>query len=545
MERNLVFAQITKVDEAKRLVFGRAVQEVPDRADEIFDYATSKPHFEEWSKGFSVDTDGKSLGNLRAMHGKVAAGKLTGIEFDDTAKAIDIAAKVVDDSEWNKVLEGVYTGFSIGGSYVGDKTTEKIGERTVKRYTAKPAEISLVDSPCIPTARFFEVLKTDGAVAKVAFKPPEYEVQGTQEEVAALAKAMQDGGFTMADVLRLVNADAHVKELNKAEREMLATIVSIETEADLTKREFSADERKAAAKDATALPDGSFPIKTAADLDNAIRAYGRAKDKAAAKAHIIKRAKALGASDKIPAAWTQTEGKKGAFEVPLKKGMYSVQSFASCLETLGTICRSAQFDMGDASPVPAKLRNVLEDAIAVFKEMSAEEADEMLADLKDHAGVGADDEIEQTMAAAANIGALRKKLADPNLPFVEFAKLAAEYLADDLSTLKTGDTVKISDAIIAKAMKGAKVDAAHLQEAHDHLVAAGAACATEKNAAGDLSKVATLETQLAELTAEVKRLNAQPMPYPILLRPVQKTVRNEMHPSEFNDQTSAVQTLLS
>ena len=35
-----LFAGITKVDEAKRLVYGRAVQEVADRADEIFDYAS-------------------------------------------------------------------------------------------------------------------------------------------------------------------------------------------------------------------------------------------------------------------------------------------------------------------------------------------------------------------------------------------------------------------------------------------------------------------------------------------------------------------------
>ena len=82
-----LFAQMTKVDEEKRLVIGRAVQEVPDRSGEIFDYASSKPHFEQWSKSFADDTDGKSLGNLRAMHGKVAAGKLTGIDFNDADKA--------------------------------------------------------------------------------------------------------------------------------------------------------------------------------------------------------------------------------------------------------------------------------------------------------------------------------------------------------------------------------------------------------------------------------------------------------------------------
>ncbi len=52
-----------------------------------------------------------------------------------------------------------------------------------------------------------------------------------------------------------------------------------------------------------ALPDGSFPIENKSDLKNAISAYGRAKNKARAKAHIIKRAKALGATNMLPDDW--------------------------------------------------------------------------------------------------------------------------------------------------------------------------------------------------------------------------------------------------
>ena len=44
-----LFAQIRKVDEAKRLVFGRIAEEAVDKADEIMDYASSKPHFVAWS----------------------------------------------------------------------------------------------------------------------------------------------------------------------------------------------------------------------------------------------------------------------------------------------------------------------------------------------------------------------------------------------------------------------------------------------------------------------------------------------------------------
>jgi hypothetical protein len=60
------------------------------------------------------------------------------------------------------------------------------------------------------------------------------------------------------------------------------------------KREFSAEQRREAASSGAALPDGSFPIHNKSDLHNAMRAIGRAKDPAKAKAHIRRRAKALG-----------------------------------------------------------------------------------------------------------------------------------------------------------------------------------------------------------------------------------------------------------
>jgi len=49
-----------------------------------------------------------------------------------------------------------------------------------------------------------------------------------------------------------------------------------------------------------ALPDGSFPIVTKKDLENAIKSYGRSKDKEKAKKHIKKRAKELGHTDLLP-----------------------------------------------------------------------------------------------------------------------------------------------------------------------------------------------------------------------------------------------------
>ena len=118
MSKLSMFFPITKIDAAQRLVYGIATAEKVDRSGEICDYASTKPYYEKWSADIAKASDGKSLGNVRAMHGKVAAGKLTALTCNDSDKQIEVCAKIVDDDEWNKVEEGVYTGFSHGGSYV-------------------------------------------------------------------------------------------------------------------------------------------------------------------------------------------------------------------------------------------------------------------------------------------------------------------------------------------------------------------------------------------------------------------------------------------
>ena len=159
-----LFLPLAKVDLDQRIVTGVATAEQPDRAGEICDYSSSKPYFEKWSSEALAASRGKSLGAVRAMHGKVAAGKVTDIAFDDDARRVVVAAKIVDDDEWEKVVEGVYTGFSQGGRYVKRWSDPETG---LTRYTAEPQEISLVDLPCLPDATF-DVVK-DGMVEKRAF----------------------------------------------------------------------------------------------------------------------------------------------------------------------------------------------------------------------------------------------------------------------------------------------------------------------------------------------------------------------------------------
>jgi ATP-dependent protease ClpP protease subunit len=67
---------------------------------------------------------------------------------------------------------------------------------------------------------------------------------------------------------------------------------------------YNADDRKRMASNGQAMPDGSYPIADAEDLDNAIHAVGRGGGSHdAIRKHIIKRAAALGLSSRIPDSW--------------------------------------------------------------------------------------------------------------------------------------------------------------------------------------------------------------------------------------------------
>jgi len=93
-------------------------------------------------------------------------------------------------------------------------------------------------------------------------------------------------------------------------REMMSKALRAEMEL---KRAFSPEKRRDLAKSGMALPDGSFPIVTTEDLKNAIMAFGRAKSKAAAKRHIMKRARALKRADLIPDNWGKKDAKGSMF----------------------------------------------------------------------------------------------------------------------------------------------------------------------------------------------------------------------------------------
>ena len=179
-----VYCRILHKNEALREVHGVIAEEVPDKSGEIFDYASSEPYFRKWSADSMERTTSAGLpvsfGNVREQHSPRAVGKLTSIEFDSMNKRIPVVAKIVDDETWRKVAAGVLTGFSIGGSYLN-----KWGDGNYTRYTAKPAEVSIVDNPCMPGAAFSMVKDTPGNPDLAALRKRLAELTATIQGILA------------------------------------------------------------------------------------------------------------------------------------------------------------------------------------------------------------------------------------------------------------------------------------------------------------------------------------------------------------------------
>lgn len=162
-------------------------------------------------------------------------------------------------------------------------------------------------------------------IGEVAAVPGEKVI--SFDEAASIATKSIEGEVVAVDADMFEGYDAYAVEIEGVDGKSYDVFVGIDGEvlgydeydaeeaadidaevADLAlKRMYSEDQRAEMAKGGMALPDGSYPIKDEADLQNAIQAFGRAKDKAAAKAHIMKRAKELGKEDMIPENWASME----------------------------------------------------------------------------------------------------------------------------------------------------------------------------------------------------------------------------------------------
>lgn len=171
---------IAKVNKEKRTVSGFASLDNVDRHGDIVTADASKKAFENFR------------GNIREMHGPSAVGKMIDFKEDaffdkNTGKkynGVYVTAYISKGAQdaWEKVLDGTYSGFSIGGNIV-DAKMEKSDDgsderRVIHNYDLH--ELSLVDSPANPLANFFSIQKMAAStVTENVFWCKEDEVAAT------------------------------------------------------------------------------------------------------------------------------------------------------------------------------------------------------------------------------------------------------------------------------------------------------------------------------------------------------------------------------
>src|SRR5712692_8032478 len=128
---------IAKVDAEQRMVWGYASTEAKDDQGETVSREALAAALDDYMR----------FANIREMHQPSAVGVAKEAAVDD--KGLYLGAKIVDGDAWQKVVEGVYKGFSIGGKVTARDPADR------RLITAlRLTEISVVDRPANPEAVF-------------------------------------------------------------------------------------------------------------------------------------------------------------------------------------------------------------------------------------------------------------------------------------------------------------------------------------------------------------------------------------------------------
>lgn len=348
-----------KTDDGDLIVIGKATDGSVDSDEQIVDPDWSAKALADW-----LDTGGNVRVQHQAM--RDPAGKGLSVEIDrDGDGGHWVKSLVVEPVAKRLVEKGVLTAYSVGIARPVITRDPSMKARGGIVTGGSLAELSLVDRPANKNCGLM-IAKAAGGSGEAEgvgamFGDPEFLAKAsTEEELLTKTAGVDDGqdgddgqGGTASSQQadekpeddEGAEGDAAVSKAvdpataagYKAERQAwLASEPSVKNVAGgteylakvgewkrweahgaaegldgtadgaarwLAKRDFSAAERGQAADSGAAMGDGSFPIKTVADLGNAIHLAGHAKDPAAARAHIKRRAAALGASDKIPDSW--------------------------------------------------------------------------------------------------------------------------------------------------------------------------------------------------------------------------------------------------
>lgn len=150
-----IFVPLEKHDDEKRLAIGYASTPTLDSQGEIVKREAVEAALPDYMR----------FANVREMHQPSAVGVAKEAEIDD--RGLYLGAKIIDSDAWQKVVEGVYKGFSIGGRVTARDPSDR------RQITGlQLTEISVVDRPANPDAVFDCWKRSAGGVAGVDADAP-------------------------------------------------------------------------------------------------------------------------------------------------------------------------------------------------------------------------------------------------------------------------------------------------------------------------------------------------------------------------------------
>ena len=322
----------------------------------------SKSNYRYFNTGVIRTDAGKDIpvGQLTLAGGHAnlhASAAQAAKHYDDTASAIaDVRAGEDDYGIW------------VCGSLRPDATEMQIralrasapsGDWRPINGSLELVAVCQVNVPGFPIAR---ALVASGKVMALVAAGANFMAILKSEHVEHFASKAQELATLSASAPDL---RSKVREAKKAARTFAVTSAAQKVE-DLRSRaliasavaelaKFTDEERKDLADKGFALPDGSYPIRNVEDLKNAIQAYGRSnpKDRAKVRAHINKRAKALGEKSLVPEEWKSAASMESAQAVERMRAAITAAATAtqspeylSLLASMSTE-KTAEFAEGD------------------------------------------------------------------------------------------------------------------------------------------------------------------------------------------------------
>ena len=154
---------------------------------------------------------------------------------------------------------------------------------------------------------------------------------------APLVAAATDARTRMQAITAAIKAEELSNKVKAARNEDSAYMLQMLDDSDAELAVITRKERMKLADSKKALPDGSFPIRNASDLRNAIQAYGRSKPgkRGVVRRHIAKMARQLDKKDLIPASWKEASDSE-SMVASLRERIAIVESVVASSENKST-----------------------------------------------------------------------------------------------------------------------------------------------------------------------------------------------------------------